>query len=70
MSYKVTAADLNNLRLNETDPVKSVLQNVAIIIATRKDPSRCIGNLDCPGHSWTGQSRRRSPCFSQKSKRP
>lgn len=36
MSYKVTAADLNNLRLNETDPVKSVLQNVAIIIATRK----------------------------------
>lgn len=36
MSYFVSAADLRTLRLNETDTVKSVLQNVAVIIATPK----------------------------------
>lgn len=36
MSYKVSAADLKNLRLNETGTVNSVLQNVAVILATRK----------------------------------
>lgn len=36
MSYKVTAGKLGPLSLNETDTVKSVLQNVAIILKTRK----------------------------------
>ena len=36
MSYKVTAADLGAVRLNETDTVSSVLQNIAIILSTRQ----------------------------------
>lgn len=36
MSYKVSTADLNTIRLNETDTVSAVLQNIAIILATRQ----------------------------------
>lgn len=36
MSYKVSAANLSEISLNETDLVKSVLQNVACILATRQ----------------------------------
>ena len=36
MTYKVSAADLQHIRLNETDEVASILQNVAIILATRQ----------------------------------
>ena len=36
MSYKVRGTDLTCIRLNEQDTVKSVLQNVAIILSTRK----------------------------------
>lgn len=36
MSYKVKAADLEAVRLNETDTVKSVIQNIAIILSTPK----------------------------------
>lgn len=36
MSYTVSAADLSTLTLNETDTVPSVLQNVAIVLATRR----------------------------------
>ena len=36
MSYKVSAADLSEVRLNEQDTVTSVLQNIAIILSTRK----------------------------------
>lgn len=36
MSYFVSAGDLNKLQLNETDTVKSVLQNVAVILSTPK----------------------------------
>lgn len=36
MSYKVTAADLRGIRLNESDTVSSILQNIAILIATRQ----------------------------------
>lgn len=36
MTYKVTAADLNGLQMNVTDTVASVIQNVAVILATRK----------------------------------
>ncbi len=36
MSFKVSAADLTNIRLNEQDTVTSVLQNIALILSTRK----------------------------------
>lgn len=36
MSYQVSAADLGNIRLNELETVNSVLQNVALILATPK----------------------------------
>ena len=36
MSYTVTATDLTSIRLNEVDTVNSVLQNIAIILSTRK----------------------------------
>lgn len=36
MAYKVTAADLNGLHLNVTDTVASVIQNIAVLLATRK----------------------------------
>lgn len=36
MRYKVTAADLTRIRLNESDTATSVLQNIAIILSTRQ----------------------------------
>ena len=36
MSYKVNAADLTHIRFNETDMLSSVLQNIAVILATPK----------------------------------
>ncbi len=36
MSYLVSAADLENIRLNEADEVNAVLQNIALILATPK----------------------------------
>ena len=36
MSYQVSEADLKTIRLNEQDTVSSVLQNVALILATPK----------------------------------
>lgn len=36
MSYTVNATDLKNIHLNETDTLTSVLQNIAIILATPK----------------------------------
>lgn len=39
MSYKVSAADLTHIRLSEPDTVASVLQNVAVILATRQGTS-------------------------------
>ena len=36
MGYKVTASDIGAIRLNETDTVRSVLQNIAIILSTRQ----------------------------------
>ena len=35
MSYKVTASDIGAVQLNETDTVRSVLQNIGIILSTR-----------------------------------
>lgn len=34
MSYMVSTINLGSIKLNESDPVKSVLQNVAIILST------------------------------------
>lgn len=36
MTYTISAADLGRVRFNETDTVNSVLQNIAVILATRK----------------------------------
>lgn len=36
MSYKVSETDLSAIRLNEADKVRSVLQNIAVILSTRK----------------------------------
>lgn len=36
MSYQVSATDLSNIRLNESETVNSVLQNIALILATPK----------------------------------
>lgn len=36
MTHKVNAADLTKIRLNETDPVRSVTQGIAILLKTPK----------------------------------
>jgi phage baseplate assembly protein W len=36
MTYKITAGTPGGVRLNETDPVASVLQNIAVILSTRR----------------------------------
>ncbi|MDR1158365.1 MAG: GPW/gp25 family protein [Oscillospiraceae bacterium] len=36
MNYRVSAKDPREITLNESDPVASVLQNIAIILKTRK----------------------------------
>lgn len=36
MSYIVSATDLRSVRLNESDTVNSVLQNIAVILSTPK----------------------------------
>lgn len=36
MIYKVSQQDLSSIKLNESDTVASVLQNVAIILSTRR----------------------------------
>lgn len=36
MEYTVSATDLSNIRLDETDRVREILRNVAVILATPK----------------------------------
>jgi len=36
MGYKVSAQDLRSIKLNESDTVAAVLQNIAIILSTRQ----------------------------------
>ncbi|EDS13181.1 GPW/gp25 family protein [Anaerotruncus colihominis] len=36
MTYTISAADLRNIRLNQTDALNSVIQNIAIILSTAK----------------------------------
>ena len=45
MGYKITMSEIGPISLNETDPVKSILQNVSIILRTIK------GYLDRPPDS-------------------
>lgn len=39
MGYKITMSEIGPISLNETDPVKSILQNVSIILRTIKGPA-------------------------------
>lgn len=48
MRYQVSAADLVAIRLSETDTVASVLQNVAIILATRQGTSPLYRQFGLP----------------------
>lgn len=48
MAYKVSAADLQHIRLSETDTVSSILQNVAIILATRQGTSPLYRQFGLP----------------------
>lgn len=36
MSYKVSSRDISKIKLNESDTVASVMQNIAIILSTRQ----------------------------------
>lgn len=45
MSYKVTASDIGAVQLNETDTVRSVLQNIAIILSTRAGDLSVVSRL-------------------------
>ena len=36
MTYTISAADLRNIQLNQTDALNSVIQNIAIILSTAK----------------------------------
>lgn len=45
MTYKVSPTDLNHIRLNETDTVTAILQNVAVILATWRGTSPLCRSL-------------------------
>jgi len=48
MSYRVSARDIENLTLNETDRVRAVLQNVAIILMTPQMSIPLFRNFGLP----------------------
>lgn len=48
MSYKVSSETLTRIRLNETDVVSSVLQNIAIILTTRQMTVPLYRNFGLP----------------------
>ncbi len=48
MSYTVSTADLTHIRLSEPDTVKSVIQNVALILATRQGTSPLYRQFGLP----------------------
>lgn len=48
MSYKVSANDLSKISLSEKDTTKAILQNVAIILATRQGTSPLYRNFGLP----------------------
>ena len=52
MGYKITMSEIGPISLNETDPVKSILQNVSIILRTIKGSCPMYrGYLDRPPDS-------------------
>ena len=57
MSYKVTASDIGAVQLNETDTVRSVLQNIAIILSRGRGPVRCIAASVFLRSSWISLCR-------------
>lgn len=57
MSYKVTASDIGAVQLNETDTVRSVLQNIAIILSTRQGTCPCIAASVFLRSSWISLCR-------------
>lgn len=57
MSYKVTASDIGAVQLNETDTVRSVLQNIAIILPRGRGPVRCIAASAFLRSSWISLCR-------------
>lgn len=48
MTYKVSAADLSTIRLNEENMVAAVLQNIAIILRTRQGTSPLYREFGLP----------------------
>ncbi len=48
MSYKVSANDLSKISLSEQDTTKAILQNVAVILATRQGTSPLYRNFGLP----------------------
>ena len=48
MGYKVSAADLRHIRLSEADTVAAILQNVAVILATRQGSSPLYRHFGLP----------------------
>ena len=55
MSYRVTAADIGAVQLNETDTVRSVLQILRSSFPRDRVPARCIAALACRRSSWISQ---------------
>lgn len=48
MAYKVSAADLQHIRLSEADTTASILQNVAVILATKQGTSPLYREFGLP----------------------
>jgi phage baseplate assembly protein W len=49
MIYRVRAKDFREIRLNESDVVASVLQNIAIILKTRQNTVPLYRDFGLPG---------------------
>jgi hypothetical protein len=49
MSYKITASDLKEITLNQTDTTKSVIQNIALILQTRQQQTPLYRSFGLPG---------------------
>lgn len=48
MTYKVSSQDLSEIKLNEDDTVASVLQNIAIILSTRRQSAPFYRDFGLP----------------------
>lgn len=50
MTYKVSPQDLSQIKLNESDTVASILQNIAILLSTRQQSIPLYRNFGLPGN--------------------